>query len=179
MRRSVRNTFVAAVLVATGAQADPTVGFGFNYVFGEGPAIGFKLFTDNKEDSTAGYVGFDYVFRRDAVRPHMGIGYLGQDWYLGVDIGLTGEAARPDFAIGAGLADTEAPPKPRRQTNTTNNGGTGGTGNGNGNGGTGGEDGGEETASDDVCYYYEEDCAPGQPVIGPDGEVVEKFVLRF
>ena len=77
--------------LATPALADPTVGLGLSFSFGGGKpqtGIGLRVFSDDQRDSFVGSVGVDYMFGTQSFRGTVGGAYLGNDTYLGLDMGL-------------------------------------------------------------------------------------------
>ncbi len=100
-------TALAAALVTSMAHADAGVGAGLTYVFGEGFAVGLKVFTDDEEDKGVGSVGLDYMVGSGAWRPNVGVGYLGDNIYGDLTAGYNLQSSSWNFGIGAGVPDTE------------------------------------------------------------------------
>ena len=104
---------LAAVLsLSTPALADPTVGLGMSFSFGGGKpqtGIGLRVFSDNERDSFVGSVGVDYMFGSQSFRGTVGGAYLGNDTYLGLDMGLDFNGGWFGFGFGAGGVGTKAP----------------------------------------------------------------------
>ncbi|MEO1734191.1 MAG: hypothetical protein AAFR45_11275 [Pseudomonadota bacterium] len=53
---------VALFPVIQPAQADPTIGFGVTFVFGQGVGASFKILSDDERDNPVATVGIDYLF---------------------------------------------------------------------------------------------------------------------
>ncbi|MEY8838589.1 hypothetical protein AB9K41_06125 [Cribrihabitans sp. XS_ASV171] len=111
LRRTSLAAGVAAGLAAPVA-ADPAIGVGLTFVFGDGngPGLTLKVFSDDEEDSVVASLGIDYLFQANRWRPSLGVAYLGEGWYIGPDLGLVIGDTRASVGISAGWADTEAPP---------------------------------------------------------------------
>lgn len=98
---------VAASLTTPIAQADAGFGAGITYVFGQGVAVGVKVFTNDKEDKGVGAVGLDYMLGSGTWRPNVGVGYLGDNIYGDVNAGYNYKTGAWNFGVGAGGTDTE------------------------------------------------------------------------
>lgn len=98
---------VTASLVTPIAQADVGVGAGITYVFGEGLAIGVKVFTDDEKDKVVGSLGLDYKVNSRAWRPNVGIGYLGDNIYGDLNAGYNYRNSAWDYGVGIGILDTD------------------------------------------------------------------------
>ena len=102
--------------LAAPAMADPTLGVGLSFSFGGGSGVntglGLRLFSDNEEDSFVGAIGMDYMFGKNSWRGTLGGAYLGNNSYVGLDLGIGLSGGGLDFGVGAGLADTESPAQP-------------------------------------------------------------------
>lgn len=98
---------VAASLTTPIAQADAGVGAGITYVFGQGVAVGLKVFTNDEEDKAVGSVGIDYMLGSGAWRPNVGVGYLGDNIYGDANAGYNYKTGAWSFGVGAGGTDTE------------------------------------------------------------------------
>lgn len=95
--------------LATPALADPTVGLGLSFSFGGGKpqtGIGLRVFSDDERDSFVGSVGVDYMFGTQSFRGTVGGAYLGNDTYLGLDMGLDFNGGGFGFGFGAGGVGT-------------------------------------------------------------------------
>ncbi|MEM1079538.1 MAG: hypothetical protein AAGI09_13535 [Pseudomonadota bacterium] len=116
MMKSTAIALVAALGIGAPAQADPTIGFGFTMAFSGGEpnaGVGLRLFSDDERDSTVGSIGVDYMFRTRTLRPTLGIAYLDEDYYLGLDVGYDPALNLLDFGVSAGAVDTDAPSRNR------------------------------------------------------------------
>ena len=102
--------------LAAPAVADPTLGVGLSFSFGGGSGVntglGLRLFSDNEEDSFVGAIGMDYMFGNNSWRGTLGGAYLGNNSYVGLDMGIGLSGGGLDFGLGAGLVDTESPAQP-------------------------------------------------------------------
>ena len=110
--------------LATPALADPSLGLGLSLSFGGGKpqtGIGLRVFSDDERDSFVGAVGVDYMFGAQSFRGTVGGAYLGNDTYLGLDMGLDFNGGGIGFGFGAGGVGTtqstgsggdETPPEP-------------------------------------------------------------------
>jgi hypothetical protein len=96
--------------------ADPGIGIGFSYVFGEGASLGLKVFSDDEEDKGAAEIGIDYVFPSQSWRPHVGAAYLGNDYYVDVNLGYSLGIEQWNVALGAGYTNTD---EDKRSTSNT------------------------------------------------------------
>ena len=109
-------TKISAVLattltLTTPALADPTVGLGLSFSFGGGKpqtGIGLRVFSDDERDSFVGSVGVDYMFGTQSFRGTVGGAYLGNNTYIGLDMGLDFNGGGVGFGFGAGGAGTKA-----------------------------------------------------------------------
>lgn len=98
---------VATSLVTPTAQAGAGIGAGITYVFGEGLAVGVKIFTDDEEDKAVGSLGLDYIVNSGAWRPNVGIGYLGDNIYGDLNAGYNYREGAWDYGVGVGVLDTD------------------------------------------------------------------------
>ena len=109
-------TKISAVLattlaLATPALADPTVGLGLSFSFGGGKpqtGVGLRVFSNDKRDSFVGSVGVDYMFGTQSFRGTLGGAYLGNNTYLGLDMGMDFNGGGFGFGLGAGGVGTKA-----------------------------------------------------------------------
>lgn len=116
MMKSTVFALVAAFGFSAPVQADPTIGFGFTMAFSGGEpnaGVGLRLFTDDEQDSAVGSIGVDYMFRTRVFRPTVGIAYLDEDYYLGLDLGYDPALNLLDFGVSGGLVETDAPSRSR------------------------------------------------------------------
>ncbi len=105
MKRILGAACVAGV-VATGgvAQADPSFGFGLNYVFGGDWAVGVRIFHDDEPGSAVLALGADYKFGSQAFRPTVGVAYLEEDYYIDLSLGYDTRLQALDYGIGGGAS---------------------------------------------------------------------------
>ena len=97
--------------LSTPALADPTVGLGLSFSFGGGKpqtGVGLRVFSDDERDSFVGSVGVDYMFGTQSFRGTLGGAYLGNDTYLGLDMGMDFNGGGFGFGLGAGGVGTKA-----------------------------------------------------------------------
>lgn len=111
VRRSAFAAPLTVALLATPAAADPTLGIGISFSFGGGSSvqtgIGARLFSDDEEDSTVASLGIDYLFQSGTWRPTIGVAYLGDDVYLGLDLGYRLDGSGFDYGLSIGGTDTK------------------------------------------------------------------------
>jgi len=103
------------VFLAGPAVADPALGFGLSVSFGGGAVdtgLGLRVFSDNIPDSTVGAAGVDYMFNSQSWRGAPGVGYLGTDSYVTLDMGIGFADGAIDFGLGAGVMRTSTPSDP-------------------------------------------------------------------
>ena len=92
-------------------QADPSFGFGINYIFGGDWAVGFRVFHDDDPGSAVVSLGLDYKFGSQALRPTVGVGYLEEDYYVDFSLGYDTRLQALDYGIGGGASfETETTP---------------------------------------------------------------------
>jgi hypothetical protein len=114
-------TMTARILTATAltlglalpAQADPTLGLGLSFSFGGGSVetgVGVRLFSDDQRDSAVATVGVDYMFQSKRIRPTVGAAYLGDNRYIGLDMGFDLNGGGVDFGVGVGGVNTQDKP---------------------------------------------------------------------
>ncbi|WP_216595407.1 hypothetical protein [Aestuariivita boseongensis] len=95
--------------------ADPSVGFGLSIKFGSGvveTGVGIRVFSDDEEDTGAASIGLDYMFQSQSWRGTVGVAYLGDNWFAGLDLGFGLSGSGMDFGVSLGGVDTEAPAAP-------------------------------------------------------------------
>ena len=100
-------------LLATPVAADPTIGLGLSFSFGGGQVntgVGLRVFSDNRRDSVVGSVGVDYMFGTRSWRGTVGAAYLGNNAYIGLDLGIGLGDGAIDFGLGVGGANTKRAP---------------------------------------------------------------------
>jgi hypothetical protein len=104
---------LAAATLSTAALAGTAVGAGLTWTFGgpkpvAGPALGIKVFSNDREKKAAGYLGLDYSFADRGLRPNVGVAYLGENHiYLGADVGYSFAQQGVNFGAGLGYVDTK------------------------------------------------------------------------
>lgn len=106
---------LGAALLSTALGSLPTLasasnvgyGVGLSYVFGQGFAVGVKAFSDDEADEVAGGVGIDYVFANNALRPNIGIAYLGDGYYGDGTLGYNLGSGHFDLGVGGGWSDAD------------------------------------------------------------------------
>jgi outer membrane protein W len=104
-------TIIAALalfpLTSTLTQAGPAFGIGVSYVFGEGVAVGAKIFSDDDEDEAVLSAGIDYQITSGSWRPNLGVGYLGDNYYGDLSVGYDLGKSDWNIGVGAGYANTD------------------------------------------------------------------------
>ena len=114
MRHALLASLVAGALSAgVPAAADPVVGLGLTFWFGSGQTqtgIGLRVFSDDQNESVVGSVGVDYILQSQAIVPTLGIAYLQDDAYVGLDLGF--DLAGGPLRYGAGLGVTQTADAP-------------------------------------------------------------------
>ncbi|MBF6630230.1 MAG: hypothetical protein ITG01_03625 [Comamonas sp.] len=104
---------LTAATLSTSALAGTAVGAGLTWTFGgpkpvAGPALGVKVFSTDKQDKAAGYLGLDYSFADRGIRPNVGVAYLGKhNIYVGADVGYSFAQQGLNFGAGVGYVDTD------------------------------------------------------------------------
>lgn len=96
-------------MLATPALADPTVGLGLSFSFGGGKVdtgIELRVFSDNRRNRAVGSLGVDYMLSSQSWRGTVGAAYLGNNSYIGLDLGIGLRDGAIDFGIGVGGANT-------------------------------------------------------------------------
>ncbi|NGM44307.1 hypothetical protein G5B31_02010 [Rhodobacter sp. SGA-6-6] len=103
-------TSACLLAFSTPVLADPAVGLGLSFSFGGGQSqtgIGLRVFSDDEEDSFAASAGLDYIFGSGAWRGTVGGAYLGDNSYVGLDVGLNFNGGGVNYGISAGAVNTE------------------------------------------------------------------------
>ncbi|MFT6606215.1 MAG: hypothetical protein ACJA2X_001418 [Halocynthiibacter sp.] len=100
-----------AVLFAlsTPALADPRVGFGLNFTFGNGgvnTGVGVRVFSDNQKDKAAASLGLDYMFGSQSWRGSLGAAYMMDNSYIELNGGYDFGSGGFDFGVGGGGVKT-------------------------------------------------------------------------
>ncbi|MFN3825251.1 MAG: hypothetical protein ACK4RN_14815 [Pseudorhodobacter sp.] len=96
-----------ALPLASPARADPAVGVGVSILFGGESSLGLRIFSSDRRNRAAASVGLDYVFRSQRIRPTIGAAYLGNNAYIGLDMGLDLARGGVDFSAGIGVTKTK------------------------------------------------------------------------
>ena len=109
MTKRIFTAAAVTMALAAPASADPSVGFGLSMSFGGGDVdygVGVRVFSNDEQDEFAASVGLDYMFQSQRLRPTIGAAYLGDNNYIGLDVGfgLNGEGI--DFGVGVGGVNT-------------------------------------------------------------------------
>lgn len=110
--RRVALTMACLLGLSTPSLADPAVGLGFSYAFGGGESqagIGLRVFSDDEYDSYVASAGVDYMFGSQNMRGTVGAAYLGDDLYLGLDLGLNFSGGGMTFGPSFGGVNTKKP----------------------------------------------------------------------
>lgn len=105
MKKKIFAMFAVSMTMASPVFADPLLGLGLTVTFGGGKVdtgLGLRLFSDDKRDSMVGSVGLDYMFKAKRFRPTIGAAYLGDNGYVGLDMGFDLNGGGIDFGLGAG-----------------------------------------------------------------------------
>ncbi|VDC31226.1 hypothetical protein [Pseudogemmobacter humi] len=110
MKKAMIGMAIALALGAGPASADDIgLGIGLSWVFGNsgssGAAIGLKAFSSREEDKAAGSLGIDYHFATSAVRPNIGIAWIGNDIFADANFGYNVAVGKIDFGLGLGAVN--------------------------------------------------------------------------
>ena len=123
MKKQFLMTTALSVGLALPAQADPTLGFGVSMTFGGGSVetgVGIRLVSDDEVENAVGTVGLDYMFQSQSWRPTVGVGYLFDNIYLGLDLGFDLNDGGFDVGVGVGGLNTmETVVTPAAEATTT------------------------------------------------------------
>ncbi|GLQ35978.1 hypothetical protein GCM10007939_22620 [Amylibacter marinus] len=109
MSRSFISASILVLALSTPALADPAVGFGLNFTFGEGKVntgVGVRVFSNNEEDNAAASVGLDYMFGTQNWRGSLGAAYMMDKTYIELNGGYDFDNGGFDFGLGGGWANT-------------------------------------------------------------------------
>jgi hypothetical protein len=123
MSKSFIVASILALTLSTPTFADPALGFGLNFTFGNGKlntGAGVRVFSNDEEDNAAASIGLDYMFGSQSWRGSLGATYLMDNSYIELNGGYDFNNGGFDFGIGGGAADTTGP-------TTVSNNGPGGT----------------------------------------------------
>lgn len=110
LRQVPRQALAVAVLapLSLGAMAnDIGVGLGVSYVFGQGPAVGVKAFSNDEDNEAVVALGVDYVFSSQSIRPNIGIGYQGEGYFGDANVGYSLKSQSVDFGLGGGWSNSD------------------------------------------------------------------------
>lgn len=91
-----------AAIFAAPVVADPSFGLGISYVFGDGLALGGRVFSTDIPQNGAVSLGVDYKFNSGAWRPNVGVAYLDNDLYVDLSLGVDLNSGNIDYGIGLG-----------------------------------------------------------------------------
>ncbi len=111
MKKAIALTTCATLISATPALADPTLGFGLNFTFGNGgvnTGLGVRVFSNDEQDKAAASIGLDYLFGSESWRGSLGAAYLMDNSYVELNGGYIFGPGVFDFGLGVGGADTAA-----------------------------------------------------------------------
>ncbi len=103
---------VTTLALAAPAMADPTLGLGLSFTFGGGKpqaGIGLRVFSDDQRDSFVASAGVDYMFGSQSWRGTVGGAYLGNDTYIGLDMGLGFDGSGFGVGVSGGGVGTKTP----------------------------------------------------------------------
>ena len=116
MKHILKAGAIALTTLSGGAvAADPAFGIGLTYVLGGDFALGFRVFSDNKQKRGALALGVEYKFSSQSFRPTVGAAYLDKNAYVDLSLGYDINVGAVDFGIGlGGLGNMQ-----KNTTNTT------------------------------------------------------------
>jgi hypothetical protein len=89
--------------------ADPALGFGLNFTFGNGgvnTGVGVRAFSDDEQDKAAASVGLDYMCGSQSWRGSLGAAYMMDNSHIELNGGYDFNSGEFDFGIGGGGANT-------------------------------------------------------------------------
>lgn len=115
--RKLLTTAALLAFLPSASIAEPTVGFGLTFKFGNDgadPGLALRLFSDNRQNRLAGTAGLDFLFRSMRFRPTLGASFVGEDVFFGVDFGLGNGFSSGGINVGisGGYVNTFGPPAP-------------------------------------------------------------------
>jgi hypothetical protein len=96
----------------TSAVSHPALSLGLSFSFGGGSVdygVGVRVFSNNEQDEFAASFGLDYMFQSQRWRPTVGAAYLGDNSYIGLDIGFDLNGEGIDFGVGVGGVNPDEP----------------------------------------------------------------------
>lgn len=94
------------------AMADPAVGLGLNFTFGNGKintGVGVRVFSNDEQDKAAASIGIDYMFSSQSWRGSLGAAYMMDNSYIELNGGYNFNGGGFDFGVGAGGVKTTDP----------------------------------------------------------------------
>lgn len=99
--------FVLGAMSMGAVANDVGFGVGVSYVFGEGPAVGVKAFSNDEDNEGVVSLGLDYVFASQSIRPNIGLGYQGEGYFGDANVGYSFQRQAVDFGIGGGWSNSD------------------------------------------------------------------------
>ena len=112
MSKTMTSAAMVAAMMAAPAVAEPVLGLGVTLWFGSGETqtgIGVRVFSDDQNESLVGSLGLDYILQSEALRPTLGIAYLQDDAYVGLDLGFDLSGGPIHYGAGLGVTKTADP----------------------------------------------------------------------
>ncbi len=112
MSKTMTSAAMVAAMMAAPVAAEPVLGFGVTLWFGNNEmqtGIGVRVFSDDQNESLVGSLGLDYILQSEALRPTLGIAYLQDDAYVGLDVGFDLSGGPIQFGAGLGVTKTSDP----------------------------------------------------------------------
>jgi hypothetical protein len=109
MSKSFIAASALALTLSTPVLADPALGFGLIFTFGNGSVntgVGVRAFSDDEQDKAAASVGLDYMFGSQSWRGYLGAAYMMDNSDIELNGGYDFNSVRFDFGIGGGGANT-------------------------------------------------------------------------
>jgi hypothetical protein len=109
MSKSFITASALALTLSTPVLADPALGFGLNFTFGNGSVntgVGVRVFSDDEQDKAAASAGLDYMFGSQSWRGSLGAAYMMENSYIELNGGYDFNSGGFDFGIGGGGANT-------------------------------------------------------------------------
>ena len=123
MKKQLLLTTALTLGLAVPVLAEPTIGLGVSMTFGSGrhqTGVGLRFMSDNEAESIVGTVGIDYMLQSKNLRPTVGLAYLSEKVYFGLDIGYDFNGSAYDIGVGVGGLNTmETVVKPAPEATTT------------------------------------------------------------
>jgi hypothetical protein len=109
MLTKAASTTALLFALSTPALADPGVGLGLNFTFGNGgvnTGLGVRIFSNDEQDKAAASVGLDYMFGSQSWRGSLGAAYMMDNSYIELNGGYDFGSSEFDFGIGGGITET-------------------------------------------------------------------------